>query len=320
MKGSEKPSGGRGRMALPVAVACVLLALWGWACGNDACNKDTDCKLPQICIAGVCALLNPMDGTTDFLVDIDALPEQTDPDIVETIDIQPDETVDPADVDAAEEEIEEVVEEDIEEEELPPATVIWSDDFSDAPVRWEYQNGDWSVEGGEYVQGSINSFAESWVPAESWTDLAVEVSLMSVSRDTSAVKNVLGIIVRVQQISRNKYYLCGIDYKTNELTIVEYDQDVLPGYATLCAASDLVPTLADDTWYKLQAVVAGDLITCRWLEGDTARVQISVRDDSYPSGSIGLFAYNASGRFDNVIVFDHRPPEWPTATRRETCP
>lgn len=320
MKGLSKSIGYGGRRVLPVAGACALLAMVGWACGNDACNKDTDCKLPQICVAGTCALLNAMDGTTDFFVDTDALPEQTEPDPIETIDIRPDETVDPADVDVQEEETEEVVEEDMEEEELPPATVIWSDDFSDAPVRWEYQNGDWSVEGGEYVQGSINSFAESWVPAESWTDLAVEVSLMSVSREVSAPQNILGIILRVQQISINKYYRCAIDYKTNVLNIVKYDQDSPPGYFSLCAASDLVPTLADDTWYKLQAVVSGDLITCRWLEGDTAQVQISVRDDSYPSGSIGLFAYNASGRFDNVIVFDHRPPEWPTAVRRETCP
>jgi len=319
MTGLSDFSGSRGRTILSATGICALLALSGWACGNDACNKDTDCKMPQICIAGACALLGGTDAGTDFIVDPDAPSDENEPDFVETPDIRPDEIVDPAEADMGEDVVE-TVEEDVEEEELPPATVIWSDDFSDSPVRWEYQNGDWAVDGGEYVQNSINSFAESWVPGESWTDFAVEVSLMSVSRDTSAVKTVLGIMVRVQEISRNHYYLCGIDYKTNELTIVEYDQDVLPGYATLCAAADLAPALTDEVWYKLQAVVAGDLITCRWLEDDIARVQVSSRDDSYESGSIGLFAYNASGRFDNVIVYDHRPPEWPGALRRETCP
>jgi hypothetical protein len=318
---SLRPELGGGRGAVPLSMGlCALTALWAGACGNDACNKDTDCKMPQICIAGTCAVLGGTDGAADFISDLDVSFDETGPEVTDLPDIMPDEIRDPAETDAAEEDAAEMVEEDVEDIELPPATEIWSEDFSDPPVRWEYQNGDWAVEGGEYVQASINSFAESWVPAESWTDYAVEVSLMCAARDTSAVQNILGIMVRTQQISRNKYYRCAIDYKSNKLSIYKFDQDVSPGYEELCAAGSLVPALADDVWYKLQAIVDGNLITCRWLEGDVAMAQVSARDDGYPSGSIGLFAHNASGRFDNVIVYDHRPPEWPTATRRESCP
>jgi hypothetical protein len=313
-------SGGT-RSGIPSAAAvCALLLLWGGGCGKDACNKDTDCKMPQICIAGACTIMGSTDAVTDLIIDMDVIPDQTEPDLVDLPDIRPDEIVDPAETDMEEEDTADLVEEDVEDIELPPATEIWSEDFSDPPVRWEYQNGEWSVEGGEYVQASINSFGETWVPAESWTDFAVEVSLMCAGRDTSAVQNILGVMVRVQQIARNKYYRCAIDLKNNKLSLYKFDQDVLPGYEELCAAESLEPTLADDVWYKLQVIVTGTSLTCRWLEGETAHAQVSAHDDSYPSGSIGLFAHNASGRFDNVIVYDHRPPEWPSAARRETCP
>jgi len=115
-----------------------------------------------------------------------------------------------------------------------PAVLLWGEPFDEPPVRWERQNGDWEWMDGIYCQNNFNSFAESWVPAETWEDLAVEVSFRLHDADVSAVKNVMGAMYRVQQISRNKYYLCGLDFISRTLSIVKYDQDVLPGYATLC--------------------------------------------------------------------------------------
>jgi len=288
-------------------------------CGNDRCNTDTDCKMPQICIAGACVDMNQSDASIDSVFDLEV--EGPQPDVI-TDDVGPEENIDVIEEDVEEEDIVEIIEEDFEEIELPPATIIWEDDFSDEPVEWEYQNGEWEVTGGEYVQGSETSFAEVWVPLViPWEDFAFEVSLASTLRDTGAPRSVLGIMFRVQEISRNHYYMCGLDYNNDELLIVKYDQDMPPGYDDLCVSSgELSPALADDTLYKLQVVVSGTGITCRWIEGDVVWMELFTRDETYSAGSIGLFANKAAGRFDDVTVYDHRPPEWPAAETREICP
>jgi hypothetical protein len=304
-----------------VALAIAALNLSG--CGNKSCNNDTDCKMPRICLAGECRLLYEADAVTDVELDGDVQTEDGTPDEIETpVDLRPDDPVDPSDTEG--EAPPDIGPEDVEEEELPPATIIWSEDFSGGAARWQVQNGSWAVVTGEYVQSSNTSFAESWVPPGEppppFTNFAAEVDVVAISTDVAATRASLGLIFRVQAIDSNYYYLCGIDYNGNKLVIVKYDQDAPPGYFDLCVAETLEPSLEMETYYKLQVVASGSTLTCRWLSSaEEAQVQIVAGDDRYGEGSIGLFANRAAGRFDNIVVYDHRPPEWPTALRRESC-
>jgi hypothetical protein len=306
-----------------VVAALALAALGPCGCGNKTCTTDTNCKMPLVCLAGECQPVHAGDAVTDSEFDGDVQAEDGVPDEIDApFDPRPDEPVDSPDTEG--EAPHDIEPEDVEEEELPPATILWSEDFAGGAARWQIQSGSWSATGGEYVQSSNNSFAESWVPLGGeppppFGDFAAEVDVVATSTDTTVTRATLGLIFRVQQIERNYYYLCGIDFNGHKLVLVKYDQDVTPGYEDLCVAEALEPTPELETYYKLQVVAAGSTLTCRWLSEDVAEVQIVASDDQYVEGSIGLFANKVAGRFDNIVVYDHRPPEWPTAARRESC-
>jgi hypothetical protein len=297
----------------------IVLAACAPGCGSGSCNQDTDCKFPQICVLGTCAdKYPPPDAAPDTPYDFGDW-QETPPDPVESdIEIIHDST----DESPGEAEME-VVEEDVEEEELPPATVLWSEDFSEDPIQWQYQQGNWQVVGGEYQQ-STDMMSESWVPAESWTDYAAEVSIVADSIDTTAPRAVVGMLFRVDSIDPSNYYLCGMDFNQNVVILLRYDA-IAPGYHSLCIspAIDPAPQWGPTApWYKIQVVALGSRLTCRLASesGDPAIAEVSASDEAYTSGSIGVFTNKASGRFDDVIVYDHRPPEWPRAANRLACP
>lgn len=53
-----------------------LMAQWG--CGSKACNKDTDCKLPMVCLSGSCVNTYAFDTSTDsgeFEIPPDGFPD-----------------------------------------------------------------------------------------------------------------------------------------------------------------------------------------------------------------------------------------------------
>jgi hypothetical protein len=198
--------------------------------------------------------------------------------------------------------------------------------FDEPPARWEHQNGEWEWIDGTYCQNAINAFGESWVPEETWVDFGVEVSFKATDADFSSVQNVMAIMFRVQQISRNKYYRCGLDFNTRTLSqslkIYKFDQDVSPGYTQLCELEleHSVPEL--DRWYTLQAAARGPYLSCRWVsEEGEALAEVTASDSQYEQGSIGLFAHNIAGCFDNVLVWSRPPDTWPQpALESASCP
>ena len=286
-------------------------------CADEKCTRDTDCVLPEICVSGVCVLKDRPDVIMDAPFDLDMTQEDF---ITETldpaIDVIPEFDFEAADPDFTDPDIVDVV-----EEELPPATILWEDHFTEGDVlRWESHQGDWEAAGGEYAQTAL-MFAESWAPAESWEDMAVEVAIVVDERDPPNPRSLMGVLLRVQGINpENKYYLCGLDYNKSELVLVKYNSEEPPGYFNLCAAEDLSPAPVVDTPYKLQAEARGTRLTCRWVDGEgVVRAQIRVHDETYTAGSVGLLAHNAAGRFDDVIVYDHSPAGWGAAIRSESC-
>ncbi|MFH1435507.1 MAG: dickkopf-related protein [Pseudomonadota bacterium] len=293
----------------------VFLAVFS-GCADEKCTRDTDCVLPEICVNGACVLKDRPDVIMDAPFDLDMAGEDF---ITETFDPSID-VIAEFELDAADPDIADVSEEEPEEE-LPPATVLWEDHFTEGEVlRWESQQGDWEAAGGEYAQTAL-MFAESWVPAESWEAVAVEVSIVVDERDPPNPRSLMGVLLRVQGINpENKYYLCGLDYNKSELVLIKYNSEEPPGYFNLCAAEELSPAPAVGASYSLQAEARGARLTCRWVDAEgVAQAQIRVHDETYTAGSVGLLAHNAAGRFDDVIVYDHSPAQWGPAIRSESC-
>ncbi len=304
--------------ASPLLCFFFLPAFCGGGCGQSSCKQDTDCKIPLICIAGTCTN-KYTDGNIDVRIEPDGAvnnepaADTSDPDYG-------------AEIEAQEPQMESedsAIFEDSEEE-LPPATIIWSENFSEGATRWEVQQGAWQVVDGQYQQ-SDNVFSEAWVPTESWTDYAAEVSIIVNEYDSAWPLAVMGLMFRVVEINpNNKYYLCGADFDNNKLILMRYDQISGPGYYELCELSSIDPPLAVQEIYRLQVVARGFELKCRLASGDgvSTIAQVSATDNQslYPGGSIGLFAYRISGRFDDVTVYDHQPPQWPAPQTQITCP
>jgi len=74
-------------------------------------------------------------------------------------------------------------------------------------------------------------------------------------------------------------------------------------------------------WYTLQAIARGSFLACRWVSEGVALAEVTATDSQYGEGSIGLFAYNTAGCFDNVFVWSRPPDIWPgPALESFSCP
>jgi len=292
------------------------------SCGNGKCNKDTDCKIPMVCVLGECvAKYPPIDAPVDISENVVSEDEIITPenhgDDSFLVEEEP------------KEQEEDLIEEDFEEEELQEASILWSEDFSTDPVRWQWQQGNWQVQGGQFSQNLFN-LSEAWVPDSLWGDFAAEVSVVAdVVNDIPSGRAAMGILFRVQSIDPNSYYLCEADFKNSVLVLLRYDS-VAPGYHTICISETIAPSLqsgSGNIWYRIQVIARETRLGCRVTgpEGSAEIVTIEIAgsdnsDTPYLRGGIGLFTNNVQGRFDNLIVYDRRPPEWPFPTGEKSCP
>jgi hypothetical protein len=208
--------------------------------------------------------------------------------------------------------------EEMPEEEPPPAVVLWSDDYEGGEIEWTYQQGDWALADGKLAQ-STDMMSELWYPALSWRDFAAEVSVMAEEIDPVSPRAVVGIIFRAQSIDPNNYYLCAIDFNHSVLIMYRYDS-VAPGYHNLCSSSEFSTAVSMERWYKIQVFTSGTSLVCRAVLEDVALAEISAHDDFYLAGGIGLYTNKASAQFDDLIVWDRRPDDWPAADHIEACP
>jgi hypothetical protein len=174
------------------------------------------------------------------------------------------------------------------------AALLFEDNFDSADVRaWTTQYGKWSIVqdngNGSYVfyQSSLNE-GRAFTGSSSWSNYTVTAQVK--------VENFNGAN-RVNLCARyrdgNNYYAASL--YNSKGGVLELRKKVSGSSATLAAKK--LP-LSSGVWYIMQLKVNGANLSLA-VNGVE---QLSVTDNSFTSGGIGLVAYKAAAKFDEIVV------------------
>jgi hypothetical protein len=167
--------------------------------------------------------------------------------------------------------------------------VLFSDDFSDGNADgWVSDGGTWTVADGAYFQSNKSGSAMAFAGDMAWTDYEVEVKVTPV--ETS--KNVAVMLSGRADGAANRYIGA---YNEGKLTINRR----IDGNDSVLAEGSY--TMSVGKTYTMKLVFQGNNITL-YVHGDEKDETLSVTDNTYASGKIGLAAYNTSAKFDDVVV------------------
>ncbi len=165
------------------------------------------------------------------------------------------------------------------------------DDFSDGNDNgWTRGSGQWSVQNGSYVNtaqgGDGNSF--SYAGETAWSDITYTVDVTPTSGHNQWV------LFRVQD--NDHFYL----FQLSDATLYRHD-----GAGDWTALESGTGSFATGQTYTITVALDGDAIT---ISSDGTAV-LSTSDNTFSSGMVGVGGYQATARFDNVVVTDSAPLE-----------
>ncbi|MCW6005250.1 DUF1080 domain-containing protein, partial [Micromonospora sp. CPCC 205371] len=188
------------------------------------------------------------------------------------------------------------------------AATVFSDDFNDSNANgWTTSGGSWSVVNDgtpTYQQGGTSSDARARAGSTSWTNYTVTTRVKPTAVNGS--NRFVAVLARAQSAT-SYYYLALRSNNTVEL------KKLVNGSSTTFATASVTFTL--NTWYTLSLEVSGSTLRGT-VNGGTP---LTATDTQFSSGQIGVATFNASARFDDVLVTDGPGPT-PTTTSPTTPP
>ncbi|WP_027344306.1 cellulose-binding protein [Hamadaea tsunoensis] len=177
------------------------------------------------------------------------------------------------------------------------AATLFSDDFNDGDAAgWTTSGGTWSVvtDGtGAYQQGGTSSDARARAGSTSWTNYTVTAKVKPTAVNGS--NRFVALLARVQS-STSYYYLALRSNNTVEL------KKLVSGSSTTLATASV--TFTTNSSYTLSLTVSGSTISGN-VNGGTA---LTATDTQFSAGQVGVATFNASARFDDVVVTDSAGP------------
>jgi ribosomal protein L28 len=176
---------------------------------------------------------------------------------------------------------------------VEPETInVFSDDFEAGnAMRWTVNSGNWSIDNVDtskaFKQNSTdtNGFA---VANNIWLkDFVIEADIKFFN-ETSIISS--GIISRYQD--ENNYYYLRLFSDTNKVQLFKKVNGIL----TMLKEAEV--QVNSGQWYKLKFMLKGNALFA-FVDGD---LKISLIDDSFSNGAIGLYTQQESVTFDNISV------------------
>jgi hypothetical protein len=173
------------------------------------------------------------------------------------------------------------------------AATLFSDDFNDGNAGgWTTSGGTWSVisDGTPvYQQSGTSSDARARGGSTGWTNYTV--TLRAKPTAVNGTNRFVAVLARAQSAT-SYYYLALRSNNTVEL------KKLVNGSSTTLASAGVPFTL--NTWYTLSLEVSGNTLRGT-VNGGTA---LTATDTQFASGQVGVATFNASARFDDVVVTD----------------
>jgi beta-galactosidase len=170
----------------------------------------------------------------------------------------------------------------------PTAPPLLADDFNDGNADgWTAVSGTWTVSAGEYLQTDTSGYGISVAGNAAWTDYALRARIKNVA---SGDRNI-GLIVRYQD-SFNYYFAC------YERSVGVWRLYKRVGAKNTQLGTDYAQSWADNAYKQVALSAGGGSLVLS--VGDTNL--ISVSDNTFPTGKIGLRTYLNGGAFDDLRV------------------
>ncbi|HGE71469.1 TPA: hypothetical protein ENX78_11570 [Candidatus Poribacteria bacterium] len=173
------------------------------------------------------------------------------------------------------------------------------DDFNDGnDSGWTPVQGKWSVKNKEYVQEdtkwtsttTYETYHRSFFGDVDWTDYTVQAKVrMEGGGETAAI---IGIFFRVTEKSeKGDYYYFRLDARAAE------GPCLIKSPNTILLENKAKPSKLNQN-YILKVEVTGDSFKC-YIDD---KLEMEVKDKSFPKGAIGVGTFNTQGFFDDVTV------------------
>lgn len=139
---------------------------------------------------------------------------------------------------------------------------------------------------------------EGWIgPKPTWSDYfartSIRVTRVGSSRDVGSGR--AGMMIRVNQVSPDRYLFCGIDFKTNMVVLTEHEGGGPQGTELASAAT----TAQLGEWLPMHMRVAGENVYCT-----IGQVSIQAQSNAQMNGSIGFRSFDATFDADFLDVYD----------------
>ncbi len=172
-------------------------------------------------------------------------------------------------------------------------TIVWSDSFESGSSNWSYFSGNWSVVTDRtkvYSSGGVYDTGLSRVQSQSWSNYSYEAKVKVQAVNTGNRTNLqIGIAGRLQ--NQSNFYIA---YFNGSQSIVL--AKVVNGSWTTIGS--YAGNYTEDSYHTVKLSMLGTSI--KVSVGGTER--ISTTDTQFASGTIGVFASQGTGRFDDVKI------------------
>jgi len=164
----------------------------------------------------------------------------------------------------------------------------WRDDFEDGNLNgWEGLDACWTVEDGECSGEFFNPAMADVIRIGWWDDCTVECKMKFVG----APSGFADISVRDTGMDCYLFFIHAVANTANCLKIFQ-------NVNTQLSNTPLPFALSNDIWYELKIIVKGDNFEF-YIDGNPAG---EFKDNSIPSGKVGLVVKNAHVHFDDLII------------------
>ena len=177
---------------------------------------------------------------------------------------------------------------------------IYEDSFSSVGTEWLFTSVSMKIDANsEHLTVSqVEPFVrEGWIgPRPEWADvfLKTRLRITGTGRDTSSGAGQVGLMGHVNQLTPDRYLVCGLNLATETLFISEHNGGTAQGRVLAEAKTDI----KENEWFDLSFDMKGAALSCSAND-----LRITASSSLYFAGAIGFRSFDASFDADFVEVY-----------------
>jgi hypothetical protein len=178
--------------------------------------------------------------------------------------------------------------------------MIFSDEFTQIGSDWSFTSVSMKIDTSAQQLRVIQVepyVREGWIgPRPGWGDVFIKTKLRLRRTGNSPLAGAgqAGLIGRVNQLSPDRYVVCGVNLRNSTVFISEHNGGAAVGQVL---AERVISTQANQ-WFDLTFDIDGNSMRCI-----ADKVEVSAASNLYFSGAIGFRSFDATFDAENIFVY-----------------